>query len=68
MIEIRMNRTGACESCKKRPAEYSITGGPDEWTSPNRLCQACMFGFVRNNELIRGVLLLQSATRGEGAA
>jgi hypothetical protein len=59
VIEIRKYRAGTCDSCKERPAEYSIRGNADEWEAPNRLCQACMLGLVQNNEVIRGVLLLQ---------
>ncbi len=62
MIEIIRHRLGTCDSCKKKTADYSISGGPEEWQAPNRLCQECMLSFVRTNEVIRNVLLLQSGT------
>src|SRR5207253_2057200 len=46
-----------------RPAEYSIRGGRDEWECPNQPCQGCMLNLLQGNELLRFVLLLQSATR-----
>jgi hypothetical protein len=64
MIEITKYRAGTCDSCNERPAEYSIHGGREEWDAPVRPCQTCMIGLVRDNETIRAVLFLQSATRG----
>lgn len=62
MIEIAKYRAGTCDECKDRPAEYAIRGAQTEWDGPGRVCQECMVGYARNNELIRAVLLIQSAT------
>jgi hypothetical protein len=64
MIEIIRRRVGMCESCKERPVEYTIEAAKGEWDEPKRLCQPCMMPLAENNKLIRGVLLLQAATRG----
>ena len=61
MIEITKYHVGKCESCKERTADYSIKG--DGWSGPNRVCQGCMLGIVRDSDVIRNVLLLQSGTR-----
>ena len=54
---------GKWAACGKNPAGYSIMGGKEEWSAPVRPCQPCMIGIVRHNEVIRAVLMLQSATR-----
>jgi hypothetical protein len=59
MIEISKYRGGTCDVCKGKTAEYSIRGGPDEWTTASRPCQPCMLALVRDNEIIRSVLILQ---------
>jgi hypothetical protein len=59
MIVIKKHPAGTCDSCKEKQADYFIHGNSDEWATPERLCQACMLGTVRDNEVIRGVLLLQ---------
>ena len=59
MIEITKYRGGMCNSCQQKQAEYSIRGGPDEWTAPTRQCQPCMLALIRDNEVIRSVLILQ---------
>lgn len=63
MIEITRYDAGICDNCNEKPAEYSIRGGREEWDAPVRPCQACMIGLIRDNEVIRAVLFLQSATR-----
>lgn len=66
MIEITEYRIGLCSVCKKNPAAYKITSDVSEWAFPGNLCQPCMLNRVTNNEIIRAVLLLQSATRDCG--
>jgi len=61
MIEIKKVRAGICDGCKK-PADYVINADADEWGGAKRMCQVCMLGYAKNNELIRAVLLLQSGT------
>jgi hypothetical protein len=63
MIEIAKYKAGTCGSCKQRPAEYSIKGPKEEWDLPNAWCQLCMVGLVKNNDLIRSIILLQAGTR-----
>ena len=63
MIEITVLRAGTCDSCKQRPSEYLIQGEKDEWTVPNRVCQPCMLGMVRNSEYVRSVLILQGGVK-----
>ncbi len=61
MIEIKKHNAGTlCSSCKMRPAQYSIRG---EWDGPSRPCQGSMLKLILDNEVIRLVLALQSATR-----
>ena len=66
MIEITKRRAGRCEHHQERPAEYQITGDPGEYDKqggPHALCQGCMLGLAEGSDVIRAVLLLQSATR-----
>jgi len=61
MIEIKKHNAGTfCTACKMRPAQYSIRG---EWDGPTRPCQGCMLKLILDNEVLRLVLALQSATR-----
>ncbi len=62
MIEIVKYRAGICNSCNEKPGEYSIRAGQGEWDGPTHLCQVCMISVSENNQPIRGVLLIQSAT------
>lgn len=63
MIEITKRTAGRCADHPERPAEYQITAAPGEWDAQRALCQECMISFAANNEVIRAVLLIQSATR-----
>jgi hypothetical protein len=63
MIEIVEYKSGTCQACGKKPAEYAIRAPQAEWDGPGRVCQVCMISFAENNSLIRAVLLIQSGTR-----
>jgi hypothetical protein len=66
MIAISEYRTGHCQSCKERNAEYSITG--QEWAGAAEVCQGCMLTLLNQDSGLRTVLLLQAATRGSHTA
>jgi len=64
MIAISVYRTGRCNSCNERNAEYAIDG--EEWAGARQVCQACMLALVNGDPSLHTVLLLQAATHTTG--
>jgi hypothetical protein len=60
MIAIHDCRTGRCQSCNERNAEYTIDG--QEWGGVRSVCQLCILALVNDNPKLQTVLLLQAAT------
>jgi hypothetical protein len=62
MIEITKSPSVKCQVCNQNPGQYAIKGEAAEWGGPRYVCQPCMIGMAKTDELIKDVLLLQAAT------